>query len=1173
MEPTQDPEALFDYDPITPTDTRSFEEDGQEGSLQDALDLGDPNAITEPIIGLATSNLPDNQTTLHSIHATQSSESHRESLNSSTAFKPGIQHGAFTCPPPGTSPPASSKFHSPSKHLSPLRRPSHSSKSPKMSRPQSSTNQTSSSASDHYLSAHQSDSTVRRSKPLPLQARQSRELPPALLPIGSAVLPSRLSGWFQQAFSSSNSNLPLLNPAPAPQISPRSPEKFKFNYSAKKIHPMGQATPPEDQTSPRSVLPEPKRSPGGGSHSTSSNIRGLGNFFDKAVNYMFDTDAHSYDSRLTADMWIIGGQQFSGVWKWQEVHHDEASYEDYGPPHANGGTGSGSDVSHTAPLPLKKRSGLRRVTVDKTKAMFKHHNHHSSVNHVRRSIDLSISSRKNNHPPTSSSSTPSPEPSPAMNPSYHRDHEAISIPSSVTHAYPPIFFHAFASIIGLTYRTDFPPIPCASDRSKSSGLGAAGARVGGMLASLSLSIGRTGKKPRSGQGGSRSPSPNPLSAERFDERDRATDANMCKGLTSDVGWGCMLRTGQSLLANALLVVHLGRDWRRPVTSILNSTSSAAVDPLYARLLSWFIDSSSPLAPFSVHRFASKGKELGKEVGEWFGPSTAAGAIKALTNEFLPAGLGVATDVDGTVYRSDVCNASMGPVRSSSSTSAKNPWLKPVLVLVNVRLGLDGVNPAYYEAIKATFTFLQSVGIAGGRPSSSYYFCGHQGDSLFYIDPHHSRPAIPLEDPPASLMLTAQKLSLNARTLNGKSDGDWEQISSTDTDSVLSGSGGSEALAWQSKAGRPTKNADKISFQTRYSSSISVSLRREQLEDFYAGAYPDSALRTFHPDKVRRMNLSSLDPSMLLGFIVKDENDWDDLTSRIRSFKPPLFHIADVTPAWMRPTVDTTNSRDSTDFKPSDDSDLGVDSWSEPEDWGNSGPSSSGPHSRSIETDEQDEDSIDDCPADDAAEFSAQVDSMSIEDEGWDDVDDAPATADQQSTPALASNSGKIVPEHDLHRSSPQNSLEFVIPPRMSSKNIMSHARASSVNAQQAFPRGPEVIRPIKNTHRHSLSYSEVDDQERAETIRYLNPSALKPEPLRKPPVTTPSSVFPTSQTMPSSSSSPTPNPLDEPRARNVSAATVRARQSDDQLADNEEALNHGQRRRLDSQGSSRALRV
>ena len=36
-----------------------------------------------------------------------------------------------------------------------------------------------------------------------------------------------------------------------------------------------------------------------------------------------------------------------------------------------------------------------------------------------------------------------------------------------------------------------------------------------------------------------------------------------------------------------------------------------------------------LCPFSVHRMALAGKELGKDIGQWFGPSTAAGAIKCV----------------------------------------------------------------------------------------------------------------------------------------------------------------------------------------------------------------------------------------------------------------------------------------------------------------------------------------------------------------------------------------------------------------------------------------------------------------------------------------------------------------------------------------------------------------
>lgn len=91
-----------------------------------------------------------------------------------------------------------------------------------------------------------------------------------------------------------------------------------------------------------------------------------------------------------------------------------------------------------------------------------------------------------------------------------------------------------------------------------------------------------------------------------------------KALTSDAGWGCMLRTGQCVLGNALVRLHLGRAWR---------VDHSPRDEGYRRILTWFLDDPSVLCPFSVHRMALVGRELGKEVGEWFGPSTAAGAIR------------------------------------------------------------------------------------------------------------------------------------------------------------------------------------------------------------------------------------------------------------------------------------------------------------------------------------------------------------------------------------------------------------------------------------------------------------------------------------------------------------------------------------------------------------------
>jgi hypothetical protein len=73
-----------------------------------------------------------------------------------------------------------------------------------------------------------------------------------------------------------------------------------------------------------------------------------------------------------------------------------------------------------------------------------------------------------------------------------------------------------------------------------------------------------------------------------------------------------------------------KDWRLQ-TARLSPLAEADIDPQdhasYAQIISWFMDDPSAMCPFSVHRMALIGKQLGKEIGEWFGPSTAAGAIK------------------------------------------------------------------------------------------------------------------------------------------------------------------------------------------------------------------------------------------------------------------------------------------------------------------------------------------------------------------------------------------------------------------------------------------------------------------------------------------------------------------------------------------------------------------
>ncbi|KAK4702472.1 cysteine protease ATG4, partial [Phenoliferia sp. Uapishka_3] len=261
-------------------------------------------------------------------------------------------------------------------------------------------------------------------------------------------------------------------------------------------------------------------------------------------------------------------------------------------------------------------------------------------------------------------------------------------------------------------------------------------------------------------------------------------------------------------------------------------------------------------------------------------------------------------------------------------------------------------------LQAIFSFPQSVGIAGGRPSSSYYFVGAQANSLFYIDPHHPRPCIPLQSPPPDLFAPAQSLPL-------------------------------------SSAFPPRGHAISDSFITVVPDSPTTPVQnyygdQGRLSDFFEEAYSDASLRTYHTEKVRKMALTSLDPSMLVGFLVRDEADWEDFSSRVRVLSQahkPIFSIADSPPAWMRRSLGS-GAQSSTD-----ESDGGAASFSEPDDWELDSANASSPPQRPIELEDGDVE-LDDDDDEEWEGTSSVLDLQSSEaqtghDQSWQEVPSTP----------------------------------------------------------------------------------------------------------------------------------------------------------------------------------------
>uniref|UniRef100_A0A8C9JPV8 Cysteine protease n=1 Tax=Panthera tigris altaica TaxID=74533 RepID=A0A8C9JPV8_PANTA len=115
------------------------------------------------------------------------------------------------------------------------------------------------------------------------------------------------------------------------------------------------------------------------------------------------------------------------------------------------------------------------------------------------------------------------------------------------------------------------------------------------------------------------------------------------GPSSDAGWGCMLRCGQMMLAQALICRHLGRDW--------NWEKQKEQPKEYQRILQCFLDRKD--CCYSIHQMAQMGVGEGKSIGEWFGPNTVAQVLKKLALFDEWNSLAVYVSMDNTVVIEDI----------------------------------------------------------------------------------------------------------------------------------------------------------------------------------------------------------------------------------------------------------------------------------------------------------------------------------------------------------------------------------------------------------------------------------------------------------------------------------------------------------------------------------------
>ncbi|XP_029331291.1 cysteine protease ATG4B [Mus caroli] len=203
------------------------------------------------------------------------------------------------------------------------------------------------------------------------------------------------------------------------------------------------------------------------------------------------------------------------------------------------------------------------------------------------------------------------------------------------------------------------------------------------------------------------------------------------GPTSDTGWGCMLRCGQMIFAQALVCRHLGRDWRW--------TQRKRQPDSYFNVLNAFLDRKDSY--YSIHQIAQMGVGEGKSIGQWYGPNTVAQVLKKLAVFDTWSSLAVHIAMDNTVVMEEI----IFPARTVSL------WLdctgsslgRLLIFLVSFRVSVLSGLPSCL--LQHCFMMPQSLGVIGGKPNSAHYFIGYVGEELIYLDPHTTQPAVELTD--------------------------------------------------------------------------------------------------------------------------------------------------------------------------------------------------------------------------------------------------------------------------------------------------------------------------------------------------------------------------------------------------------------------------------------------
>lgn len=407
-------------------------------------------------------------------------------------------------------------------------------------------------------------------------------------------------------------------------------------------------------------------------------------------------------------------------------------------------------------------------------------------------------------------------------------------------------------------------------------------------------------------------------------------------LTTDCGWGCMIRTGQMIMAQALITNYLGRDWR------WTGSQSDKTDMIHRMIIKWFLD--DPDAPFSLHRLVKIGECLGKKPGDWYGPATVAYMLtQALTEGFVenPILENVVSYVaqDCTVYIQDViklCTQSTSNRRRVSlvKRDARNR------ASMSLSFNRDSLDLHQLSLNEADFTFVHvhgdesfdaedddeevlgneifepriaqsNSGVFTHRASSTFNLFTDSSTShphssingMHHLRKNHINPTSTMTSGYASMASTSADPSTSTTSAGdgvssegvdheGEQNEKWrgviifipvrlggEKFNPVYTECIKS------VFSHQSTlgiiGGRPRHSLYFVGVQEDKLIYLDPHLCQDAVEDTV-----NFPLESFHCNCARKMSISKMDPSCTIAFLCRTRQEFFDLISSVKDFMVP-----------------------------------------------------------------------------------------------------------------------------------------------------------------------------------------------------------------------------------------------------------------------------------------------